>query len=161
MHDLSAPSTPQNKPTTKGNEESAVCNTKHTILDNDIHSTSDIEEDDDAEEFIQRVKAGSNDGSSVASVRREQSNRASQLIGQKLLQQWTLVNDVCPNDTCFAVPLVRDQQQRLYCVICEQTYMTENAYLQSMRKRESEGDAPRKENVQSTTNSSKVSTTLF
>lgn len=35
--------------------------------------------------------------------RREQSSRASQLIGQKMLQRWALLNDHCPNDSCYAV----------------------------------------------------------
>lgn len=39
----------------------------------------------------------------VLRQRREQSSKASQLIGQKMLQRWALLNDHCPNDTCYAV----------------------------------------------------------
>ena len=35
--------------------------------------------------------------------RREQSSRASQLIGQKMLQRWALLNEHCPNPACYAV----------------------------------------------------------
>ena len=35
--------------------------------------------------------------------RREQSSKASQLIGQRLLQRWTLLNETCPNQDCYAV----------------------------------------------------------
>lgn len=56
-----------------------------------------------------------NDVTSVAAVdngeeelrirreRREQSSKASQLIGQKMLQRWALLNDHCPNPACYAV----------------------------------------------------------
>lgn len=46
-----------------------------------------------------------------ARIRREQSSRASQLIGQKLLQRWTLLNETCPNPTCYAVK-TRVQRER-------------------------------------------------
>lgn len=39
----------------------------------------------------------------VRRQRREQSSRASQLIGQKMLQKWALLNENCPNSTCYAV----------------------------------------------------------
>jgi uncharacterized Zn finger protein (UPF0148 family) len=35
--------------------------------------------------------------------RREQSSKASQLIGQKMLQRWALLNEHCPNESCYAV----------------------------------------------------------
>lgn len=35
--------------------------------------------------------------------RREQSSKASQLIGQRMLQRWVLLNETCPNEACFAV----------------------------------------------------------
>ncbi|KAI9027270.1 hypothetical protein CLU79DRAFT_741140 [Phycomyces nitens] len=60
------------------------------------------------------------------SERREQSSKASQLIGQKLLQRWTLLNDICPNSSCYAVPLMRNPvNKHMVCVICDQTYVTE------------------------------------
>jgi uncharacterized Zn finger protein (UPF0148 family) len=45
--------------------------------------------------------------------RREQSSKASQLIGEKMLQRWTLLNEHCPNDTCYAVNILF-----LSCNIC-------------------------------------------
>ncbi|RUP48352.1 hypothetical protein BC936DRAFT_144679 [Jimgerdemannia flammicorona] len=57
--------------------------------------------------------------------RREQSAKASKLIGQKMLQGWALIDDVCPSTDCFGVPLIRNRAKQLYCVICERTYMKE------------------------------------
>lgn len=37
--------------------------------------------------------------------RREQSSKASQLIGQKMLQRWALLNEHCPNESCYAVSI--------------------------------------------------------
>ncbi|KAI8143146.1 hypothetical protein BJV82DRAFT_102428 [Fennellomyces sp. T-0311] len=54
--------------------------------------------------------------------RREQSSKASQLIGQRLLQRWTLLNETCPNPSCYAIPLMRDPARHMVCVICERTY---------------------------------------
>ncbi|KAG1351255.1 hypothetical protein G6F62_003039 [Rhizopus arrhizus] len=57
--------------------------------------------------------------------RREQSSKASQLIGQKMLQKWALLNENCPNDTCYAIPLIRHPtSKQMYCVICEKFIMT-------------------------------------
>lgn len=39
--------------------------------------------------------------------RREQSDRASQEIGNRLLQGWAMLADECPGPTCYGVPLVR------------------------------------------------------
>ncbi|KAI8971355.1 hypothetical protein BDB01DRAFT_750284 [Pilobolus umbonatus] len=67
--------------------------------------------------------------------RREQSSKASQLIGQKMLQRWTLMNDQCPNASCYAVPLVRNPDtQELYCVICESTILTEKQAEERTKK---------------------------
>ncbi|KAI9282346.1 hypothetical protein BY458DRAFT_497910 [Sporodiniella umbellata] len=52
--------------------------------------------------------------------RREQSSKASQIIGQKLLQKWALLNEHCPSETCFGIPLLRHPTtKKMYCVICE------------------------------------------
>ncbi|KAG2174351.1 hypothetical protein INT43_004374 [Umbelopsis isabellina] len=123
VHDTVSPPKSKNQPIS----ERSFQETPGTA-DNTIAKAVDIESDDEAEQFIQRVKNSGEEKNSFAAKRREQSKRASELIGQKLLQQWALVNDICPNETCYAVPLVRDPQQRLFCVICQQTYMTEAAY---------------------------------
>jgi hypothetical protein len=39
--------------------------------------------------------------------RREQSDRASSEIGKRLLQGWAMLEDECPNEGCYGVPLVR------------------------------------------------------
>lgn len=47
------------------------------------------------------------DAARIQLERREQSSRASQLIGQKMLQRWTLLNETCPNPECYAVRIGR------------------------------------------------------
>ncbi|KAJ3157372.1 hypothetical protein HDU89_002786 [Geranomyces variabilis] len=53
--------------------------------------------------------------------RREQGNKASKLLGQKMLQGWTLLDAVCKTPTCIGIPLVRNRQKQTLCVICEGT----------------------------------------
>ncbi|KAI9480582.1 MAG: hypothetical protein EXX96DRAFT_185958 [Benjaminiella poitrasii] len=87
--------------------------------------------------------------------RREQSSKASQLIGQKMLQRWTLLNDHCPNESCYAIPLVRNPEtNEKYCVICGNIILTEEEALkleEEKKKKEVKSEKP--VNVLSTTNS--------
>jgi uncharacterized Zn finger protein (UPF0148 family) len=53
---------------------------------------------------------------------REQSDRASRLIGQKMLQGYALLGEVCPNESCIGIPLIRSRQRVKECVICGQTW---------------------------------------
>jgi len=39
----------------------------------------------------------------TAVARREQSDSASKLIGEKLLQGYCLLDEVCPTETCYGV----------------------------------------------------------
>lgn len=39
--------------------------------------------------------------------RRQQSDRASAEIGQRLLKGWAMLADECPNNQCYGIPLVR------------------------------------------------------
>ncbi|CAG8684523.1 4002_t:CDS:2 [Acaulospora morrowiae] len=59
-------------------------------------------------------------------LRREQSQRASHSIGRYLLSGWALIDEICPNGSCFAVPLVRDRNKRKYCVNCQNYYVSES-----------------------------------
>ncbi|CAG8654644.1 5174_t:CDS:2, partial [Paraglomus occultum] len=34
-------------------------------------------------------------------LRRKQSQLAAQLIGERMLQGWTLLDEICPNETCY------------------------------------------------------------
>ncbi|KAJ1878829.1 hypothetical protein H4R99_006797 [Coemansia sp. RSA 1722] len=60
--------------------------------------------------------------------KREQGDRASQVIAKKLLQGWTMVDESCPNEKCYSVPLIRDHDMVQLCVICGQKYMDEKTY---------------------------------
>ena len=44
--------------------------------------------------------------------RRAQSDQASAVIGQRLLQGWTMLADECSRPTCYGVPLVRPPRSR-------------------------------------------------
>lgn len=57
--------------------------------------------------------------------RRAQSDQASAMIGQRLLQGWAMLADECPRPTCYGVPLVRpprstngELSDKRVCVIC-------------------------------------------
>jgi uncharacterized Zn finger protein (UPF0148 family) len=143
VHDLPGKTAPKNNVGLSRYKQAPANKPWDKSMDDTAAHQVDIEGDDEADEFIRRVNEDSKHDGSIAVKRREQSKLASERIGQKLLQQWTLVQDICPTDTCYAVPLVRDQQQRLFCVICERSYMNENAYLQSVRKREIESNTPK------------------
>ncbi|KAF8640012.1 hypothetical protein AX17_001256 [Amanita inopinata Kibby_2008] len=61
--------------------------------------------------------------------RREQSDRASQEIGNRLLRGWTMLSDECPNPNCNGIPLVRPPKAgggkdiRKECVVCGTVYV--------------------------------------
>ncbi|KAK9895599.1 hypothetical protein P389DRAFT_66621 [Cystobasidium minutum MCA 4210] len=80
----------------------------------------------------------------VQAARRAQTDRASSLLAQKMLQGWTLLGEECSNETCHAVPLMRrppvtratkDGEEasgtlklvdpRRHCVICQRDYVRE------------------------------------
>ena len=50
-----------------------------------------------------QLTSSENDEYAERERRREQSSKASQLIGQRLLQRWTLLNETCPNTSCYGV----------------------------------------------------------
>jgi len=52
-----------------------------------------------------------------ALMRPSRSDDASDLIGQHLLKGWTLLADMCSGSRC-ATPLMRDQQQQVWCLKC-------------------------------------------
>uniref|UniRef100_A0A0W0FCH9 Sjogrens syndrome scleroderma autoantigen 1 family protein n=1 Tax=Moniliophthora roreri TaxID=221103 RepID=A0A0W0FCH9_MONRR len=63
--------------------------------------------------------------------RREQSDRASTEIGNRLLKGWAMLAEECPNTQCFGIPLVRppkpdgEKDPRKECVICGGVYIAE------------------------------------
>ncbi|ORY90373.1 hypothetical protein BCR43DRAFT_528034 [Syncephalastrum racemosum] len=94
------------------------------------------EEGEDSEEQpAKRTAVPNADEQRIARERREQSSRASELIGKRLLQRWALLNDVCPNPACYAIPLMRDPSKRMTCVICERVYLTEEQAAEEEKKK--------------------------
>ncbi|KAG9327023.1 hypothetical protein KVV02_006500 [Mortierella alpina] len=78
--------------------------------------------EDAAEEMVQR---SSDHESKQNEVRREQNERASRLMGEKMLQGWTMLQEPCPNAGCFGVPLMRSREKKEFCVVCETYYQRE------------------------------------
>ena len=51
---------------------------------------------------------------------------ATKLIGQKLLQGWTMLQDTCANESCPGVPLMRKPgAKEMVCVNCNTTFVRE------------------------------------
>ncbi|KAF9300643.1 hypothetical protein BGZ74_007660 [Mortierella antarctica] len=52
----------------------------------------------------------------------EQNERATRLIGQKMLEGWAMLQAPCPNPGCNEVTLIQSPDNRDYCVVCEQFF---------------------------------------
>ncbi|KAJ3855671.1 hypothetical protein EV368DRAFT_34176 [Lentinula lateritia] len=69
--------------------------------------------------------------------RREQSDRASSEIGNRLLKGWALLGEECLNEACFGIPLVRppksggEKDPRRECVICGRIYIGEGDLIEA------------------------------
>ncbi|KAJ3922817.1 hypothetical protein F5877DRAFT_74962 [Lentinula edodes] len=69
--------------------------------------------------------------------RREQSDRASSEIGNRLLKGWALLGEECLNEACFGIPLVRppksggEKDPRRECVICGRIYIGEGDLVEA------------------------------
>ncbi|KAG0053257.1 hypothetical protein BGZ83_001427 [Gryganskiella cystojenkinii] len=59
------------------------------------------------------------------SQREQQNERASRLMGEKMLQGWAMLQDPCPNPSCNGVPLMRNREKKEFCVVCEKYYQRE------------------------------------
>ncbi|ORZ06257.1 hypothetical protein BCR42DRAFT_456530 [Absidia repens] len=141
LHDPLPTSNARNAPSTTTTTSTPATNHVATPSITSTVSTDDIEDDDNSIVVVEHTKqqqqpattaatSGDDDEKTfkIQQERREQSSKASQLIGQKMLQRWALLNDTCPNDACYAIPLVRHPSNKtMYCVICEQTYQPEGA----------------------------------
>ncbi|KAI8357557.1 hypothetical protein B0O80DRAFT_445211 [Mortierella sp. GBAus27b] len=83
------------------------------------------ESDDDFEDAEEEMSKPTDEEVKERESRREQSERASRLIGQKMLQGWTMLQDLCPNPSCHEVLLLRNREKKEYCVICENYFQRE------------------------------------
>jgi uncharacterized Zn finger protein (UPF0148 family) len=56
-------------------------------------------------------------------------SRASELIGKKMLQGYTMLQEYCQNPSCIPVPLVRNSKDMMsICVLCETQYLRESDF---------------------------------
>ncbi|KAI8818361.1 uncharacterized protein EV422DRAFT_538294 [Fimicolochytrium jonesii] len=77
------------------------------------------EEDAELEAFLKTEKdaeISSHAPTTARSERAQRSDRASKLLGEKLLAGWSLLDVVC--DDCGGVPLMRNHQKKNVCVGC-------------------------------------------
>lgn len=65
-----------------------------------------MESDDDFEDAEEDVPKATEEEVRERETKREQSERASRLIGQKMLQGWAMMQDPCPNPSCHGVSCV-------------------------------------------------------
>ncbi|KXN70646.1 hypothetical protein CONCODRAFT_6723 [Conidiobolus coronatus NRRL 28638] len=56
-------------------------------------------------------------------------SRASELIGRKMLQGYTMLQEYCQNPSCIPVPLVRNSKDMISsCVLCDTQYLRESDF---------------------------------
>ncbi|GJJ74832.1 UPF0148 protein [Entomortierella parvispora] len=84
-----------------------------------------LESDDDFEDAEEEVFKPTAEEIKERESKREQSERASRLIGQMMLQGWAMLQDPCPNPSCHGVPLLRNREKKEYCVVCENYFQRE------------------------------------
>ncbi|KAJ3217031.1 hypothetical protein HDU67_008589 [Dinochytrium kinnereticum] len=84
-------------------------------LENLLPPTNDDDDLEDADDFPPLTQEETN----RILRRREASDRASRLMGQKLLEGWTMLADVCESEACgdLCVPLLR-RGEVVVCVLC-------------------------------------------
>ncbi|GJJ74084.1 hypothetical protein EMPS_06442 [Entomortierella parvispora] len=88
------------------------------ITEHDQDGEQGIESHDefeDAEEEVYRPTA--------QEVQKRDSQR--ELMGERMLQGWAMLQDPCPNPTCNGVPLMRNREKKEFCVMCENYYQRE------------------------------------
>ncbi|KAG0305718.1 hypothetical protein BGZ98_003699 [Dissophora globulifera] len=71
-----------------------------TVEVGDEDEDKGIESDDDFEDAEEEVFKPSEEEIKERETKREQSENASRLIGQKMLQGWAMLQDPCPNPSC-------------------------------------------------------------
>jgi uncharacterized Zn finger protein (UPF0148 family) len=63
----------------------------------------------------------------------------SALLGEKLLQGWTMLGDTCVRAGCEGVPLMRDRKtKRMLCVACNTQYALDGDSIVPAEKKEEE-----------------------
>lgn len=80
------------------------------VLCDDKEQQALVQEEEDTVEIMENEEIRMN--------RREQTDKATALLGEKMLQGWTLLGEECPNTSCFAIPLVQNREKQKYCVNC-------------------------------------------
>lgn len=73
------------------------------VYEDDGEKDDGDKDDNKIQELGEETGSSAGANSEEAQKRREQSAKASQLIGQKLLQGWAMVNEVCPSEGCYGV----------------------------------------------------------
>jgi uncharacterized Zn finger protein (UPF0148 family) len=94
-----------------------------------------------------------------AQPQRQRTDQISRLLGEKMLQGWTLLDDVCLAESCRGVPLMRNRQQQRVCVSCNAIYLTEaEAAQQALSKQTSVTPLKRTSSTSATTTATAMDT---
>jgi len=109
-------------------------NKEGSIQRNSIQSLSSQYDIDNMKDDKDEKDEKDDDELQQQKIRRDQSQRASHLIGQYLIQGWALIDQICPNEICYGVPLIRSHDKKKYCVICQNYYMNESELDPSRHK---------------------------
>ncbi|KAF1792012.1 hypothetical protein JG687_00001172 [Phytophthora cactorum] len=83
---------------------------------------------------------------STAPVKRSR-DEASKLLGEKMLQGWTMLGASCPVEDCYT-PLMRNKQGKMFCVRCDQFVVTEEEAKRQAEQEAEELAAAEKEKAE-------------
>ncbi|KAK1945195.1 Sjoegren syndrome/scleroderma autoantigen 1 [Phytophthora citrophthora] len=64
-------------------------------------------------------------------------DEASKLLGEKMLQGWTMLGASCPVEDCYT-PLMRNKQGKMFCVRCDQFVVSEEEAKKQQEEQEAE-----------------------
>ncbi|CEG49418.1 Zn-ribbon-containing protein implicated in mitosis [Plasmopara halstedii] len=80
----------------------------------------------------------------VAPIKRSR-DEASRVLGEKMLQGWTMLGASCPVEDCYT-PLLRNKQGKMLCARCDQFVISEEeAIKQAEQKAEEDSRVVKKE----------------
>ncbi|KAJ1959204.1 hypothetical protein IWQ62_004704 [Dispira parvispora] len=91
----------------------------------DLETSSDVQKE---------LVASNAENLEASKVRREQSERTTQRLAEKMLQGWTLLGDACPNPRCIGTPLVQPKNGPKQCVTCDSLVMDDAEFADYQKK---------------------------
>lgn len=91
---------------------------KEEIISEDKELELDEEEDDDID-----IPSSFEELKKEYDAKRKQKDASSAKLGDKLLRGWIMLAQVCPNESCYGIPLMKNPENSIIsCVGCEQEF---------------------------------------